>query len=501
MSIDWDSWNLLNAPGRIVLIDIVGYSTALAAETTIRFSSKRYFDTINGNQYKGDLVTVPTLSIGTVDPLEDISNVGIGNIQLENLDGRYDGLRDMSFQGRTITARVGPEDPNCDFNDFRKLFVGEVETVDFSRAQIVDFEIRDLLSKIDVDAVVDRYVAGGNIPSGLVGDIKPVAWGTNYSVVGKRIHDSIERYQVSTRIPVVAAIQNNRRNGVPGAAVVSSQNVSAGTYDLTAEVQGVVTGDVIGYSNGGVLQSPGEVIQDILTWSDSNGRSIMNVADIDTASITAFDAITTLESGAFIDSEVNALEVLRSILPIGHLFGFNREGKFFIKQLIDPANAVHTDTLDLSYIVGSGVSVINRSIPNWQLNCHYRRNQTVINNFDVGVNSSARASLSRNYRQTETRSDSTIKDKFAKSQPRDVYFDASSGISGTDEEADRLFALLSVQRETYAIDSWAKPLSFEVGQVVRVTYDRYGMDSGRNLVFCGSDGQLNKSRITGYFWG
>jgi len=174
----------------IYLVEIDGYNPATAAVDTLRYATRAYTsrptDTPANARYLPRLATALNLeqSMYSQGTTGGASEVGVGAVELVNVDGDLDYLLDWGFAGRAV--RVYALESATDALASRTLvFRGTVEQPEFSLERVT-FRVRDRLAELDKPVCANRY-RGDNDPEAtpigiegsadIAGQLKPVCLG------------------------------------------------------------------------------------------------------------------------------------------------------------------------------------------------------------------------------------------------------------------------------------------------------------------------------------
>ena len=498
---DWDSWNINGGSDRLVLFQIRYYNTTTNTEEVHYVSSSRFGsyessgDVISTNIYYSTLVSAPTLSRGSNQIGAGVLKPAIGTIRLSNIDQFYDDFINHVFIGRLVGIFVGPKTGE----EFKNVFRGEVTATTYS-GNYFEIEVRDTYARFDKPVQREFFGSGANIPPEIELIRRPMAFGYVKQVSPVIQHDTSYIFQTNNDDTQNVSI-DPRVDGVT-TSLITSETASLGIMSLSASPVGTFTTNTQGtIIDGTYSESIGTIVEYILTKSMSGDYPVIASAWIDDASITAINSDSTLDiAWASMQPNITVNEVLRQLMPMGYLYGFDMDGYFFIKHLKDPSGETATQTLSSSDILKNSVTITEPSAPFWKMLFQYDKNYTPLTNIG-NVSAAARAILASEYRSTYEKVDTTILDKYEDAKEITVTLYASGGVEGANEEADRLWDLFSVTRRVYEIRCWAKPLAFEIGEIVEVTYPYHGLSGGVNLVYIGSEHQLDQHLVTAYFWG
>lgn len=508
MAFDWDVWNASSGAERVVLARVRYWDEDASAVDDLYIASEPYYDETNSIAYDNTMVEVPTLFIGTRELEGGAVDIGLGSLVISNIEGKYDYLFDNdenNFYGRWLRFLVGPR--GHAIADFRQVFSGWTANATWESEKTINIQARTYLERLNIKAQRNRFASGGSIPSQLVGKTKPWGFGEIYQFAPTHIHTSNRDYLVNDEA-VQDTVTAYNIDGGNFIGQVSSETHSSATFSLSsdgADGRYLVSSQGYAASGGGsMLRGLDDVIDRILTRDDDDSFSVLESSEVDATSLTDLGTDATMLVSYYLHTgeEKTVLEVFEDLMPYGYLWGFNRDGDFFSSTLKDPSGETSQYDIVQADILRNGVSILESSVPWWRLVIDYSRNWVPSDRFRSGVSQSNRSLFGRAFRATATQEDSTIKTAYKNSKIKRIELYATGNVDGADpQERGRLWDLFSVRRRIYEVRCWAKPLSWEIGDIVTLTYPRFGLDAGKKLVFIGSENQLNSGKVTAYLWG
>lgn len=156
------------------------------------------------------------------------------------------------------------------------------------------------------------------------------------------------------------------------------QFCSAPAGQITADIQGLVTGatvsgDTIIGGTGAV--TAGGIIERLLLSGLTNTR--LTAADIDTASLAAFNALCPQICSVHIKEKTAFIDVIdQLVLSVGGWWGFSREGKMQFGRLDLPAAGTTLYDFTSDDVARRSLTLLRRILPRSNVKMEYKRNWT-----------------------------------------------------------------------------------------------------------------------------
>lgn len=523
---------------RVYVAEIGAYDDSVPGTTTLYFGTHG-FSTLPGDTpahtYVAPRIKQPASIRREIASGDDLvggrTRVTLGDLVLLNEDGALDYMADLAFDGRPVTLRIGPQGGAYP-SDFTIVFVGTMDGAEFRRRDIL-VRLRDRALELDVPLQTERF-AGTATGSGdiegtaddLKGKVKPWGRGVLFEVPPAYVNTGKLMFQAhdgeADSIDAVYLGGNGATEGSAQAsqAALEGATVTAGTYDywlggsvfrLETEPQKQVTCDItIGDT---AADRTAARIAEYLVGTVGPIAS----GDITAADITALDTANSAEIGYWTADEGRTIaEALDEVCrAVGAYWWFDRLGAFRVVRLEDPSSGTAGITLRLP---GLGVSMgasdakivdyefLDPGLPVWRLTLGYRRIELVQTGGLAGaaLDDEGRAAyLAEQYRATDPASDSAVQTKHP--QARDIRIDTrivTAAAAAT--ERDRRLTLLKADRQkvrvTVAIED-SQVAATDLGKIVEVKMDRYGLGSGKKLLVIGQELDLRRSRADLILWG
>lgn len=456
---------------------------------------KAYFGTME-QAFRIERSVVGSGSIG-----EEVT-IGLGEIRLSNSESNYDQLGiDTAAVGQPCLIRIG---------DKRRYFTGNWRTV--LRGYVVGFrvdgeavafDIRDSGFRLDVPLSKNIYggTGGADGTSDLKGKRKPVYFGHVNNVSATLIIPASLAYQINDgQIHAVSAVYIRGVAQVFSAdhATVTAMNaagLSVGQYATClaagwiriavaggSEV-GQVTVDFSGDKTGGVfVEKTGEIVRRILALA----TDYIDPGELATGT---FDALNSAQPSAIGygvpagNEETASLAIRKIMAAIGGWAGARRNGMFEVKRFDAPSGvptAIY-DRVNLDAVPALVPLPDDLRPPPWRIRVAHSRNWTVQTTDLAGsITDARRAYLAEEVRYASAESEE-VKTNFppGKEMIVEAYFsDEASALA----EAERRLALWgSTPREMYQLKLSQPMFVHEVGELISIEIDRFGLKDGKLL--------------------
>jgi hypothetical protein len=488
------------------------------------------------------LVTEPTdtpVNVAFQDRILDPGTIGIhafadgrtgGNTKLEsgqiiigNFDANLDSFLNYSFDGRSVTIRSGTSGAYP--GSYPALFIGTVESVDASVAQIV-LVLKDKQWKLTLPAITTLYGGTNSLPNGLDGvptDIQgkaiPKTYGKVFNVSPPMVNSSKLTFQVNNGVVVdIPAVYDSGILITKGAdfatsALLQAAAPGAGTYitcfaegyfRLGTTPAGEITSDVT-QGAAGANRTVAQILKQLATDAGLSG------GEISSADVTALDTANSAVVGIFLsDSTVTFLTAMDQIATsVGAYYGFDYTGTLRMGQLIAPTGPPVVTLYDYNLIEPTGGIALNRvtakdnGVPVWNVILNHTLNYTVQSSGLAGAVTAATRGYLANATRSVASADATIKNqwKLAGTMTVDTLLTSASDAA---TEAARLLAIYKVRRDIYeatiSVDIFTAN-SLKLMDLVTVQVSRFGMDSGKLFRVIGYSIQLATNMVILTLWG
>lgn len=410
----------------------------------------------------------------------------ISNIILANADGELDTFVDEEF----IDVQIS-EDVDGTTTD---LAYGLIERVVLNGSKTITIKLKDATKQLDKPIQYNSF--GSTEPAlslstdrttyALENQIKPLCWGINArSVKPVLYHRATNEYLVHDED--VFSVQTVYDRGVS----VAFTQVGGG-FHLTNDPDGVVVADVLGQENDTDTNRIFE-IDEILDY-------MLDIRESISYSTSDASAINTAKGYRYSYYQDNLTN--RSIREVLKWHCDSHTGWFYSDEsgvlrfgyLQEPA--VTQDVNISQYEVVQGIDVFDDTAPNITTKAGANRNWHIYREEEIAASVSEENRLDFINQWRDTYEAANTLDSFYTST-NEVLDTLVIGTNAQDE-IDNVTSLYSQKRKFYTFDS---TVIAEIGQTVNLTYPRYGLDSGVNLLCVGKEIDFinNTYRLT--LWG
>jgi len=455
------------------LVILTPYDLGAGAETTVYLSDRGYVSSPSespANTYFEPRV-IEALNFERAmfqsTKLGGNSTPSFGAIELANADGGLDAFSGYAWDDRGVEVKVGEKGANL--SQHFTIFKGQSKSVEFDDLQ-VRIVIRDGQDKFTRTFPPNTYAGtGGNEGSAIMqGVSKPITLGEVFNITPILVDESSAVYQVHDgQIQSIVAVYEN---GV--ATTGFTADLANGRFTMSGTVTGVITCDVKGAKPSGSYK---ETASDILRLLAVQYGGLSDPGDIDTASFTALDAAISAPLGLYVPTRTSVLETMDKIAnTVGAFYGFNRTGKFNVGRVIAPSGTADLELDSFSIIE---LDRLPTETPTSTVIVKYKKNYTVLTEDVLGSGAADPDFFQRSGASVEAK-DSSVEAIY----PNARFLDVDSAFAASTDaatEATRLLNLYKVQRDVYRIRCKAQPFTLKLGDIVKITFSRYSLNSGK----------------------
>lgn len=459
----YTDWLSDNSAARCVLIEAIGLTGGI--ETTHYVSSRAYAN--------GSTVYTPVLIGNSVRIVESLSvdsgggSFSAGDIELNNGDGALDSwITSTVWANRTITALIG--DVRWARADFRTIFNGIIADVGSRSRNTLNFSIKDKLERLNNP--VSESVLGGTTNN--KNELLPLTFGECHNVSLLQTNPATLEYQYHTS--TCESVIEVRDNGVP---ISSTPTLSTGKLVLLAAPYGRITASIQGDKAAGVYNNTAKKIVQRLVTGYGETTSRFSTGDLDTSSLTTFDAANPQILGLFIDSSETVKSACDMVADsVGAQVVMSRDGLLKLIKVALPATGTNF-ALTTQHIVMDSLYIKSKLEIKAGHTIGYCKNWTVQEPLDTRIPADHKDLFAKEW-LTATASDATTKTNYRLMdypEQKDTFLLTEANAT---TEANRLLTLYKSPRFVVAFDGFAPLLELELGQPVTLTYPRFGLDSG-----------------------
>lgn len=484
---EFNAWLARDGEFRCILVEADAYS---GGSVITRYFSNFHFDSlpsdVPANQgYEDILSAVPRFKSSINESLGGASSISIGELDIDNAGGARDSWLDDAWDGRSVRLYIGS--PSWPKADFRPILNGVALDLVAKDHSLLTLKITDK------QQLLNGPVQKNLIGSGTANAQKPIplTYGEVYNIEPPLVDSATRKYQVHDgRIEAITTVYDN------GKPIAFTTDLNAGTFTLAAAPAGRITADVKGCKLSGVyLSKTADIIQRILLT-----KTPLTGSDLDSASFSTFNSLCPQTIGIYIGDRQNALNVLDELVKtFSGWYGFNRDGLFQLGRL-DVPSGVPVLELFADDVAEFGLSVKSRSLPVVTLRLGYKRNWTVqTDGLDSTVTPARKAELA-DIHQVVSATNPGIESTFKTALSPDAVSSLLVLQSDAQAEANRRAAMFNNLRYRYTLRCFTAPARIEQGQVIKLTYPRYGFNTGALALVIGIEESPTANAITLELW-
>ena len=183
---------------------------------------------------------------------------------------------------------------------------------------------------------------------------------------------------------------------------------------------------------------------------------------------------------------------------VGAFYGFDRDGIFEVERVELPTGTADAE-FDKTTIIE--IQRLASSVPNYRTRVGYKRNYTVFSDSDLSssVTAANRDFMVRGQLFETVTSSGTLT---AYPNSDEILVESLfAGSSAASTEATRLDAIYDSQRDFYRIKVKTQPYTLKLNDVVKITFNRYNLTSGKlfTVVSLIEDAAINEIELE--LWG
>ena len=480
------------------LLILQPYDLVAAATTTVYLSGEGFVtsptDTPANTYFEPRLVEPFSFSRSMFreGKLGGQSVPAFGQIVLTNADGGLDAFATYAWDGRAVELKVGED--GATYSNYFTIFKGQTKSIEFDDLYL-NLLIRDDQADFTPQIQTTLYAGTGGTEgsANLAGSPKPLCFGEAYNVTPTLVDSANSIYQVHDgQIEAINAVYDS---GVVISSGDYTTDLANGRFTINVSTTGTITADVEGAKPGGTyLTKAGDIINEIvqtyggLASGDVNATSISNLNTANASTI-----------GFYINSQKSILSVLDEICnTVGAFYGFDRDGVFEVER-VELATGAADAEFDKTTIIE--IQRLASSVPNYRTRVGYKRNYTVFSDSDL---SSSVTAANRDFMVRDQLFETVTSSGTLTAYPNsdEILVEslfAGSGAAST--EATRLDAIYDSQRDFYRIKVKTQPYTLKLNDVVKITFNRYNLTSGKlfTVVSLIEDAAINEIELE--LWG
>lgn len=219
-----------------------------------------------------------------------------------------------------------------------------------------------------------------------------------------------------------------------------------------------------------------------------------------TTDISSLNALPTYELGLYYSTETQAKRVLDDIaLSVGGYWRFNLNNQVQMLQILEP-DPNEDLIIQQDDIVENGVNLERVEQPCKKVTINYKRNFSVVDRDSVSALVASNPTLAKE--MTEQWQQVTVENVVTNhplAQDKIINTYITNSVDAA-IEANRQAMLRGVRREIWSVECFVAPALVLVGETVKVTYDKFGFENGRNGLVISVEKTLTNNRIRLLIW-
>ncbi len=500
------------------VVEIDAYKLPSGPVETLRFSSGRGFTTrptdVPANAYVAPRLTQPLIARRDLfDRATTYGAVGsgAGEFRLANPDGALDSLlTGYAINGRAVRVYVGLETRPYPAN-WTLAMTGRAELARANGNEVV-ISLKDALAALDKPLLPGKYLGTNALPDGFEGvehDLKdrrkPRVYGVVLNASPLLVNTSRLIYQISDRPASVSAVYDRGVALTAGAAYATLSEVqsaapAAGHFRVYAGAEGT-------YVRLG--SSPAGTVTCDAATSETKAASLAALVASDmgmtmsASDVSALNAANAAPVGVWATDDTTAADVITQLLgSVGAWWGTDRFGALRCARLTTPA-VTGTDIEPAAIMSLSLLSTADadNGVPAKAVKLGWGRNCTVQDDLAGSVPADRKAWLADETRTARgENSNADIWPDAPEIEIDTVLLDQSAAAA----EAARLLTLYGQPRQLFEVRIRAASVTaaaYDLGATVTLTWPRFGLDAGKNLVVIGWQADFGLKEITLRLWG
>lgn len=438
-------------------------------------------------------------------------NQSFGAIYIANGNGELDYLENLYWSSRRVVVKAGIK--GFPYAGYSIVFDGVANDELEGNDDGFVLTIRDNRSKTDNYVFSANYLGTGGAEGGadLANKPKPMSFGSLFNIepilvdsfnLVYQFHDGSALAVDKLRDAGIELINDGDVANIitapaPAAGHYITQ-LSGGYIKLGATPAGRITADVRGDNAGGFVSAAPHIVERIV--KTRLGIHSLSDSEVDSGALNILAEVTPGATGVFITEPIAASQVVdQLIFPLGAYWTFSRIGLLTVGEIKAPTDS--TDDLNLDNIEQEGMSLESNVAPAWRISVGYKPSWTLQGADELAgaTTDETRDFVSQAFRYV-TFEDTAIRAKNIDSRERVI-----NTYLTTKDDADALLARLvqiySVRRKVYEVTTYRTIFRVSLGDAVNLTYDRFGLNSGKNFLVVGEAVEAETGAARFRLWG
>jgi hypothetical protein len=430
-----------------------------------------------------------------------------GAIQIQNGDGAFDGLADLSWRGRRIVVKAGGRDFR--YEQFVTIFDGVVVAPEFSD-DIFTLTVRDHSLKLQKEIESPSYAGTGGLEGGddLAGKMKPLLYGKAYNIEPFLVDPANLVYQVHAgSMQAVDAVYDR---GValgfhsdvsditavtPGSGEYAT-SLANGYIKLGSTPSGRITSDARGDNTGGYVSTASGIIMRLV--QTKLGAESISSSEIDLGAFSRLATELPGSMGIFITEKTRMSDLLdQLLLPCLAYWRYTRTGLLSAGFIDTPGVDVLTVTDD--EIEASGIMAPEPVIPAWRISVGYAPAGVVQKEDEIaaGATDAQRTFAGQPFRKVVDE-DASVRSRYPQAVER-VFETLLTEKADAEALLDRLVRIYGRESKIYRVPSYGLLYRADLGDTVKVQHSRYSLNKSLAVVGISEDADIGRTTLE--LWG
>lgn len=456
-------------------------------------------DTIANVEFK-PLVESPLqydFSIWSGDTI-GVNNASYGSIEVINYSGELDSIVDKSYTGRRVVIKGGYDGFN--YAEYATVFDGLANEIEYDDRGII-FTISDKSLLMERALLTPIYQGTGGLEGGadIKGDMKPIALGKCFNIEPVLVDGVNLIYQC--HFDSMAAVTAVFDSGVAltfdaDVADITTATPSAGEYatslatgfiKLGSTPTGRITANVQGDNDGGYVESLGGVCKRI-------GTKLYDYLSFPADDFTSAWDLLTDSVGIYVREQTTMRQLYDTLLnPCGAYWLFDRTGKLDARLIAFGDSG--TSDLNVDIMDDRGLEMVQRITPAWKITVAYAPVFTVQNESEMagGATEAQRQFVGNEYRFV-VNEDRGVRSQYANPMER-IFYTNLTDVGTANALLARMVQIYGTERRIYRGTFYELAFKVKLGDVVNLTYDRYGIGGSMLVVGIGEDARTGQTTL------
>lgn len=536
---------------RVILMDLQYHDGT--SINMLRFSSYPY-TMEDGDTTPNPLGGVPLANLIYDDIISSVPNITtridsdstFGSIELLNTIGELDYLlKDVTVIGHSIKLYIGSKDWARD--DFIPILSGVVSEISSSSIDKISLTVKDNIDKLDVPlqtnlidtAYWDTLMMAVDTSTYIVGDVGgtrsyskslavlpdatlnthvPVCFGKCFNITPVLVDSFNHVYLIAEE--GISSLDAVRADGVVLSGTSQYEvDLALGILRILDNSNGVhITCDVTGTTSRSSLigGSPGYTPTThsaafIIEWLLLE-KAALDIAELNATTFGGFNNTSSL--GIYYTQDVTVLDTVTKIISsVGGFIRFNTsDATIGLYKFMDPLGEVVDLELINDDIIEGGVTISDIEEPRQSITLGYSKNWSVQDTGSLAgvlsdiTNPNYTAGSEDTLNKLTTEYSTIYQDtgistvEYPLAEHIDLIETFIFSESSANIELARRIGLRSQRRIVYKLQSIASSFTYNIGDIVNLTYDRYGFNKGKNGLIVSIEESLTTRRVTLEIW-